>query len=37
MSQMMNSIEIGFWNALLPIIRKKARQQSQEEHPAPLR
>ncbi len=33
MSQMMNSIEIGFWNALLPIIRKKARQQSQEEPP----
>ncbi len=29
----MNSIEIGFWNALLPIRRKKARQQSQEVPP----
>ena len=33
MSQMMNSIEIGFWNALLPIHRKKACQQSREEPP----
>lgn len=29
----MNSIEIRFWNALLPIHRKKARQQTQEEPP----
>jgi len=33
MSRMMNAIEIGLWNALLPIRRKKARQQSKMEAP----
>ena len=31
MSRMMNSIEIGFWNALMPIRRRKANPPSREE------
>jgi|ADurb_H2B_01_Slu_FD_contig_21_73944_length_518_multi_4_in_0_out_0_2 hypothetical protein len=33
MSQMMNAIEIGIWNALMPIRRRKARTQSNEAPP----
>ena len=33
MSRMMNSIEIGFWNALMPIRRRKANPPSREEPP----
>jgi len=33
MSQMMNTIEIGIWNALMPLRRKKAVEQSNIEPP----